>query len=104
MNSGGEPLSYSDLLLSIATAQWDHRDARAEIHGIVDALNGTGAGFNFSKDAVLKAGLVLAGVSDIGFKVKNFNAANMASLQKQWDDITAALRTAANLLVGLRAF
>lgn len=98
VNSGGEPLSYSDLLLSIATAQWDKRDARAEVHAIVDALNGTGSGFNFSKDAVLKAGLVLAGVSDVGFKVKNFNATNMASLQEQWDEITAALTTATNLL------
>jgi hypothetical protein len=98
VNSGGTTLSYSDLLLSIATAQWTDRDARQEIHGIVDSLNATGAGFNFSKDAVLKAGLVLAGVTDIGFKVKNFNAANMTALQKQWDDITAALTTAVNLL------
>lgn len=98
VNSGGEPLSYSDLLLSIATAQWDQRDARAEIHKLVDTLNGTGAGFSIKKDAILKAGLVLAGVSDVGFKVKNFNAANMAKLQNEWDDITAALTTAVNLL------
>lgn len=98
VNSGGTQLSYSDLLLSIATAQWDERDARKEIHTLVDTLNATGSGFNFSKDAVLKAGLVLAGVSDFAFKVKNFNAANMASLQKQWDDITSALTTATNLL------
>ena len=98
VNSGGTQLSYSDLLLSIATAQWDDRDARKEIHDLVDSLNATGSGFNFSKDAVLKSGLVLAGVSDFAFKVKNFNSANMAALQKQWDDITAALTTAVNLL------
>lgn len=98
VNSGGTQLSYSDLLLSIATAQWDDRDARKEIHGLVDTLNATGSGFNFSKDAILKAGLVLAGVSDFAFRVKNFNAENMASLQKQWDEVTAALTTAANLL------
>ncbi len=98
VNSGGTQLSYSDLLLSIATAQWDDRDARKEIYGLVDALNATGSGFNFSKDAILKAGLVLAGVSDFAFRVKNFNAANMASLQKQWDDIATALTTAVNLL------
>lgn len=98
VNSGGTQLSYSDLLLSIATAQWADRDARKEIHGLVDTLNATGSGFNFSKDAVLKAGLVLAGVSDFAFKVKNFNATNMATLQEQWDDVTAALSAAANLL------
>ena len=39
MNSGGTPLSYSDLLLSIAVAQWSKLDARQEIHGLVDELN-----------------------------------------------------------------
>ena len=28
VNSGGTTLSYSDLLLSFATAQWEHKDAR----------------------------------------------------------------------------
>ncbi len=60
VNSGGTVLSYSDLLMSIATAQWKDLDARAEVHGLVDALNATGQGFNFSQDTVLKSGLVLA--------------------------------------------
>ena len=46
---------------------------------------------------MLKSGLVLIG-TDIGFKVRNFNHANMASLQKQWDDVTEALAVAAGLL------
>ena len=37
---------------------------------------------------MLKSGLVLAGVSDVAFKVKNFTAANMALLDEQWDSIT----------------
>ena len=98
VNSGGTTLSYSDLLLSIATAQWETLDARAEIHGLVDELNGIGQGFRFSKDVILKTGLVLIGASDIGFKVKNFNRANMVSLEKQWDEITEALEIAVGLL------
>ena len=39
MNSGGTVLSYSDLLLSIAVAQWSKLDARQEIHGLVDDIN-----------------------------------------------------------------
>ncbi|HCL3538909.1 TPA: DUF262 domain-containing protein, partial [Pseudomonas aeruginosa] len=39
MNSGGTPLSYSDLLLSIAVAQWSKLDARQEIHQLVDQMN-----------------------------------------------------------------
>ncbi|MDK9345070.1 DUF262 domain-containing protein [Propionibacterium freudenreichii] len=69
---GGTVLAYSDLLLSIATAQWKDRDARQEVHGLVDELNAVGAGFSFSKDLILKSGLVLSGIPDIGFKVKNF--------------------------------
>lgn len=98
VNSAGSVLSYSDLLLSIATAQWTERDARAAIHGLVDNLNSTGAGFNFTQDIVLKSGLVLAGVSDVGFKVKNFNAETMATLDSQWDSIAESLQLAVDLL------
>lgn len=98
VNSAGTVLSYSDLLLSIATAQWKERDARAAIHGLVDDLNSTGAGFTFTQDIVLKSGLVLAGISDVGFKVKNFTADTMATLDQQWDSIADSLRTAAGLL------
>lgn len=98
VNSGGTVLSYSDLLLSIATAQWTGRDARDEIHGLVDILNGAGQGFNFSKDLVLKAGLVLADIGDIRFKVTNFDTSNMATLETRWEGIATSLRIAANLL------
>jgi len=98
VNSGGTVLSYSDLLLSIATAQWKERDARAAIHGLVDALNSTGSGFNFSQDVVLKAGLMLAGIQDISFKVKNFTSENMAVLDREWDAIGDSLKLAVSLL------
>lgn len=98
VNSAGTVLSYSDLLLSIATAQWKERDARSAIHGLVDALNSTGQGFGFTQDVVLKSGLVLAGIGDIGFKVKNFTSENMATLDRDWDSISDSLRVATGLL------
>jgi hypothetical protein len=98
VNSAGTVLSHSDLLLSIATAQWTSLDAREEIHNLVDALNHVGHGFSFSKDVVLKAGLVLTEVSDVGFKVVNFNRENMAMLEKNWAQIASALRLAVGLL------
>ena len=90
MNSGGTVLSYSDLLLSIAVAQWSKLDARQEIHSLVDDLNRIGAGFNLSKDFVLKAGLMLADVASVGFKVENFNRANMGTLERVWSDVRRA--------------
>lgn len=97
VNSGGTVLSYSDLLLSIATAQWEG-DARAAVHGLVDALNQIGNGFTFTRDTVLKAGLVIADVGDIGFKVKNFTTTNMAKLEAGWDAMSKSLQVAVGLL------
>lgn len=98
VNSGGTVLSYSDLLLSVATAQWAERDARESIHRLVDELNGVGQGFTFSKDLILKTGLVLLGKGDIRFKVDNFDRATMAYLEKRWADIERSLRLAVALL------
>jgi Protein of unknown function DUF262 len=98
VNSGGTPLSYSDLLLSIATAQWSERDARDAIHGLVDDLNQPPQDFAFSKDLILKAGLVLTDIGDIRFKVTNFNRANMGKLEREWDGVARSLRLAAGLL------
>jgi hypothetical protein len=97
-NSGGTVLSYSDLLLSIATAQWSQLDARREIFEVVDELNSIGSsGFEFSKDFVLKAGLMLADIASVGFRVENFNAQNMAKLEGSWPAIRSALTLAVHL-------
>ncbi len=91
LNSGGTILSYSDLLLSIAVAQWKQIDARAEIHKLVDELNRIGTGFALSQDFVLKAGLMLADIASVGFKVENFTTANMLELESNWLSIRSAL-------------
>ena len=51
-NSGGTTLSYSDMLMSMATAQWTNLDAREEIYGTVDEINQIGDGFGFSRRAL----------------------------------------------------
>ena len=98
VNSAGTQLSYSDLLLSIATAQWTERDARETINELVDSLNENGQGFGFTKDLVLKAGLVMTDATDIRFKVANFNRSSMIELERQWDRIATALSIGARLL------
>lgn len=96
VNSGGTPLSYSDLLLSIATAQWEDVDARQAIHDLVDDLNRTGEGFSFDKDFVLKSALVLADL-DVGFKVENFTRDNTRKIEATWPRISEALQMAISL-------
>lgn len=98
VNSGGTVLSYSDLLLSIATAQWQSRDAREVITSFVDELNQIGDGFSFNKDFVLKSCLVLSDLKDIAFKVDNFNSANMSKIESEWNEIVKALKLAVELI------
>lgn len=98
MNSGGTVLSYSDLLLSVAVAQWETLNAREEIHSLVDTMNSIGNGFSFSKDLVLKAGLMLSEIGSVGFKVENFNKENMSLLETNWLKIRDALLLSTELL------
>jgi hypothetical protein len=98
VNSGGTTLSYSDLLLSMATNQWRDLDAREEVRSLVSDLNSNaGRQFAFSKDVVLKTALTIADV-DVRFKVSNFTHANMAKVETSWPQIKSALLRAATLL------
>lgn len=98
VNSGGTTLSQSDLLLSMATNQWDHLDAREEVRRIVQELNNGGSReFNFSKDVVLKAALMVAGVN-LQFRVSNFTRDNMAKVEASWEPTKESLLAAATLL------
>ncbi len=101
VNSGGTILSYSDLLLSIATAQWKEKDARKEITNFVDEINKIGDGFNFNKDFILKSCLVLSGFKEIAFKVDNFNQNNMRIIELNWENISKSIKTAVLLISSL---
>ena len=86
-NKGGTPLSYSDMLLSMAVAQWEKVEARKEIHALVDEIKNIGRGFPFNHDFVLKACLMLGDSKSIRFKVENFKKSRIGALQDQWDRI-----------------
>jgi hypothetical protein len=97
VNSAGTVLSYSDLLLSIATAQWASRDAREEITRLVDDINRIGHGFQFNKDFVLKACLMCAGF-ETRFATDSFRSDNMTVVEQLWPRIESAVRAAVRLL------
>lgn len=98
VNSGGTTLSYSDLLLSMATNQWQHRDAREEVRALVQQLNTGGPReFSFSKDMVLKTALLIADV-DVRFRVSNFTQDNMKKVEATWDQTRDSLLRAAALM------
>lgn len=101
INSGGTTLSYSDLLLSIASAQWENCDARQEIIELVDSINHIGSGFDINKDFVLKSSLVLSDLKDIAFKVDNFTKSNMQIIENKWPVIKKSLYASYVLLNSL---
>lgn len=90
-NAGGTRLSYSDLLLSMATASWAGQDARQEILTLVDDLNSINEDLSVDKDFVMKSCLVLADLDDVKFKVDNFTPQNLRKIELEWPHIKRAL-------------
>jgi uncharacterized protein with ParB-like and HNH nuclease domain len=88
VNSGGEALSLSDMLMSTAIANWTIRDAKKEIFGLVDQARAKG--FFIGKDLVLKACLYLYN-SDIRYKVSNFTATQVKPFEDNWDNIQSSI-------------
>ncbi len=84
-NSGGTPLSFSDLLMSIATANWNKYDARKEIKEVIDQVSDA-SNINIDKDFVLKTCLVLF-VDNIKFQVKNFTQENVKLFEENWERV-----------------
>lgn len=98
MNSGGTVLTYSDLLLSLATAQWKNLSAREEINALVNEVNKIGNGFKFTKDNVLKSALVITDKSNIKFKAFNFDTETTTRIEELWPRIKESFILAVRLL------
>ncbi len=88
VNSGGEPLSLSDMLMSTAIANWKVKDASKEIRGLVDQI--FKQGFSIDKNFVLKACLYLYG-ADIRYRVANFSAAQVKPFEDNWEGIQQSI-------------
>lgn len=95
INSGGEPLNFSDLLMSIAIANWTKLDARKEINQLIDEIRSKG--FFITKDLILKTFLVLYS-NDIKFRVTNFSKSNAKLFEDKWENIKLALHSTFDLL------
>ncbi len=83
VNSNGEPLDYSDILFSIAIANWKNIDARTEINNLVDRIN---QDFKISKDLILKGFLYLFHNS-VKFQINSFDKNFIESIEEKWEGI-----------------
>jgi len=90
-NSGGTKLDFSDLLMSIAVANWDG-DFRKEVDTLVKEINQSSEmGFYLGRDWILKTCLMLT-ESDVKFKVKNFKSDQVEAIQNQWEMIKVCIK------------
>lgn len=95
-NSGGTRLGKSDLLFSLLTSAWEEADDRMEI--LLDDLNTQG--FNFTRDFILKTCLTLLG-QGARYEVEKFRKAGVRdNIEKEWDNITAAVKDVADFVRG----
>jgi len=95
VNSGGTQLSYSDLLMSILTANFS-TDIRDLMNKFVDSVKEQGFGV-MGRDQVLKTCLLLTENNHI-FQLKNFSKSNINKIEDNWIKITDTIFKAINLL------
>ena len=93
-NSGGEPLSFSNLLMSITTANWT-KDARKEFKSLVDSVYAKN--FIITYDFILKCCLVLFN-DNIKFQVANFTSDSVKVFDENWERIKNCIIAAFELL------
>ncbi len=97
-NSGGEPLSFSNLLMSYTTANWRTRDARKAFEDLIKQVFAIGQpNFVINSDLILKTCLVLLNES-IKFQVKNFDKSIVEQFEINWPEISEAIVEAFRLI------
>lgn len=95
VNSGGTQLSYSDLLMSILTANFSS-DIKDLMNKLVDSIKEQGFGI-MGRDQVLKTCLILTDSNHV-FALKNFSKTNIHKIEDNWEEITNKIYCSINLL------
>lgn len=86
-NDGGTKLTFSDLLMSVLTANWS--DAREKFDSLIKEVNQFGD-FSITTDLILKTTLVLYS-DDIRNRVQNFDNAIVKSIIDNWSRIRKSI-------------
>ncbi|WP_029609034.1 DUF262 domain-containing protein [Mycoplasma simbae] len=98
-NSGGTPLSFSDLLMAVLTDKWDI-DLRENISDLISEV-AKNTGFIINNDFILKTFLVV-GDANVSYKIKNFNKdETIAIFRDNWSKIRDSIVNAFDLFKDL---
>ena len=98
VNSGGEKLRSSDLMLSVAAGELKDKDVHAylqdAINEINDAQKNPDTGFNMDKETILTAGLMFTGAESMYLsKSSNYTPERMKLIfETHWNEIIEALK------------
>ena len=95
INSGGTPLSFSDILMSMAVAHCKKVDMRTEIKRLIEGVRAKG--FNIPQDFVLKSFLYLYH-KDVRSLITNFNLEFIETIETKWDSIRDSILSLFDLL------
>lgn len=96
-NSGGTPLTKTDLLFSTIVSQWTAgREKIENLINVINNKNNSGIKFKFGKDFVMRAILYILD-QPIDMKVKNFKD-NINNIQDYWEKIVDAFKKMAEVL------
>lgn len=87
-NAGGTPLSKSDLMFSLLTAEWE--EIEEDLTSFLEELNGRA--FDFGRDFVLKTSLILIGAGAKYDVAKFRKEENLQKLQDNWEKIKNSIR------------
>lgn len=93
INSGGTPLGYTDLLMSIISNSW--QEARDKIDETLKTIN-SDYGFNIPKDIFLRGCLFLSDLKLV-FKVENFDSNNVVKIKNNFPKIVKYIKKACNI-------
>jgi len=100
VNSGGTPLSKSDLLFSFIKLKWKEFEAEKEFPDLLERINGNDQ-FDFDVDFILKTSLVLIG-SPVRYTVKTFTGEKgkeiAQNIENNWEDIKSSITTVVDLI------
>lgn len=91
INSGGEKLSYSDLIMSTIISYWSSKtlSARDEFNNLINEIWDS-TEIIIDKDLIIRAYLLIFS-DDIKFRVTNFSISNAKEFKENWKDIRAAI-------------